>query len=66
MTVQEQVMRLPKLDKLRLMEAIWEDLSRTETDIESPNWYFDELSQTKRRLEDVLDWEEAKKKLREE
>lgn len=69
MTVQEQVLQLPKIEKLRLMEAIWEDLSRTETDIESPSWHLEELAKTEERLkegkEGILDWEDAKNKLRE-
>lgn len=68
MTVQEQVLQLPKMEKLKLMEAIWEDLSKSEEQIESPNWHFDELAQTEQRLKDgkeeVLDWEDAKNKLR--
>jgi hypothetical protein len=68
MTVQEQVLRLPKMEKLKLMEAIWEDLSKSEEQIESPSWHFGELAQTEQKLkegtEEVLDWEEAKNKLR--
>jgi len=64
----EAVRKLPRAEKLRLMETLWEELSRSEGEFESPAWHADELAQTERRLaegkEQVLDWEEAKKKLR--
>ena len=70
MTVQQQVMQLPTADKLRLMEALWTDLSRNEAEIESPEWHKQALKETESRLsqgkEEVIDWEDAKRQLRNE
>ncbi len=64
----EAVRQLPRSDKLKLMETLWEELSRPESEFESPPWHAKELAETERRLaegrEQVLEWETAKKKLR--
>jgi hypothetical protein len=63
-----QQMTIP--DKLRLMEALWKDLSRGEVNITSPGWHGDVLAERDRLIESgqesFLDWEIAKKKLRDE
>lgn len=50
------------------MEAIWEDLSKSETDVESPSWHAKVLKETEARVaagqERVVDWESAKQELR--
>jgi len=52
------------------METLWEELSRSEEEFESPAWHAEELARTEQRLaegkEQILDWEEAKKKLRQQ
>ncbi len=67
MTIQA-VQQLPRSEKLRLMEAPWEDLSRPDSELQSPAWHAEELAATERRLaegkEQILDWEVAKKELR--
>jgi hypothetical protein len=67
MTV-EAMRELPRSEKLKLMEALWEALSRPDDHFESPAWHASELAETERRLtegkEEVLDWETAKKTLR--
>ena len=67
MTV-EAVRKLPRAEKLRLMETLWEELSRSEDELESPAWHAEELTRTEHRLEEgkeqILDWETAKKELR--
>jgi hypothetical protein len=64
----EAVRQLPRLEKLRLMETLWEELSRPEDNFESPAWHAKELAETEQRLaegkEQVLNWETAKKNLR--
>jgi len=64
----EAVRKLPRAEKLRLMETLWEELSRSEAELESPAWHAEELARTEQRLaegkEEILDWESAKKKLR--
>jgi hypothetical protein len=66
----EAVRRLPRSEKLKLMETLWSELSRPDADFESPAWHAKELADTERRLaqgkEQILDWEDAKKKLRSE
>ena len=67
MTVQT-MQQMPRSEKLKLMESLWEELSRPEGDFESPAWHEAELAETDRRLaagqEQVLDWDAAKKMLR--
>ena len=52
------------------MEAIWDDLSRNEEAFESPAWHKEELAATEERVkagkEQFVDWEQAKKELREQ
>ena len=64
----EAIHELPRSEKLKLMETLWEDLSRSETEFESPAWHADELAKTEKRLaegkEQVMDWGTAKKALR--
>ena len=68
MTIEEQALQLPRTEKLRLMEALWSDLSPEEDRLESPAWHESALRDTERRLangeEQILDWEDAKRKLR--
>jgi hypothetical protein len=60
--------QMSRLEKLSAMEALWEDLSRDEKTLESPAWHEDALRETERRVaageEKPLDWELAKKELR--
>lgn len=56
-------------EKLRLMEALWADLSRHEEAMELPAWHANVLQETGQRVaegkETAIDWETAKKELRE-
>jgi hypothetical protein len=67
MTIQA-VQQLPRSAKLKLMKALWEGLSRSDTDLEPPAWHAEELAATEQRLaegkEEILDWEVAKRELR--
>jgi hypothetical protein len=55
-------------DKLRVMEELWKDLTRNESEFESPAWHLEVLQQREERLktgeETPIDWETAKKELR--
>lgn len=57
-------------DKLRLMEALWQNLSMTAEEIVSPQWHGEVLAERDRLIESgeetFIDWETAKKQLREE
>ncbi len=60
--------QMPREEKVRLMEALWADLSRNDEAFEAPAWHGDVLRETAERLaagsEQVLDWAEAKDRLR--
>jgi Putative addiction module component len=57
-------------EKLHAMETLWADLCRRAPDETTPEWHADILEERERRLaadqEAVLDWEEAKRRLRQE
>lgn len=59
---------LSREEKLKVMEDIWEDLSRDDKEVESPNWHQETLKETEHRLntgqEKIVDWKDAKKELR--
>ena len=61
-----QEMSLP--DKLELLEALWDDLSRRPDKLPSPEWHKDVLEERRQRvqagLETFSDWETAKQDIR--
>jgi hypothetical protein len=63
-----EIKHLSREEKLRVMEAIWKDLSNEEEQVESPDWHKEVLQETERRLssgqEKIVDWQDAKKELR--
>jgi hypothetical protein len=63
-----EIGHLSREEKLRVMEAIWEDLSRDAEQIESPDWHREALEKTDQRVrsgqEGAVDWQEAKSQLR--
>jgi hypothetical protein len=64
-----EIGHLSREDKLKVMEAIWEDLSKEDEEVESPKWHQKALLETEERLnlgeEKKVDWSTAKKELRE-
>jgi hypothetical protein len=54
--------------KLNLMEAIWDDLSRDEERLESPAWHDEVLKDREKAIEtgnaSISDWENAKHRIR--
>jgi len=60
--------RMTTEEKLRAMEALWADLSRNEAQYQSPGWHADVLNERAARVkegkESFIDWETAKKQLR--
>ncbi len=56
-------------EKLRVMEMLWNDLTRQETEFSSPAWHEEVLKKREERIkaghENFVDWETAKKHLRE-
>jgi hypothetical protein len=67
-TIDLQEMTTP--DKLRLMEKLWRNLSMTDSEVASPEWHEEVLAERDRLIdsgeETFIDWETAKKRLREE
>ena len=59
---------LSRSEKLRMMEAIWDDLVHDTVTLSSPEWHADELKETERAYEEkrteLISWETAKKFLR--
>jgi hypothetical protein len=59
-------MSLP--EKLRMMEALWEDLSRNSDALDSPAWHDAVLEERERRIAagetHFSDWEQAKADIR--
>ncbi len=55
--------------KLELMEAIWEDLSKHDQTLESPSWHEEVFRDREQALAagkaTVSDWKEAKRRIRE-
>ena len=67
-TIDLQEMTTP--DKLRLMEALWQNLSTTTSEVASPEWHGEILAERERLIdsgeERFIDWDTAKKQLRDE
>jgi hypothetical protein len=63
-----EIKQMSREEKLRVMEAIWEDLSGEDQSIQSPAWHESLLQETEQRVqsgqEKILDWKEAKRELR--
>ncbi len=57
-------------EKLEVMEEIWADLCRKPDDVPSPAWHGEVLADREAALErgeeEILDWDEAKARLRKE
>ncbi|WP_367872455.1 addiction module protein [Luteolibacter sp. Populi] len=70
MAVAVDLRRMSTVEKLRLMEDLWQDLSAGGEEIASPEWHGDVLAERERLTasgeEKFIDWEVAKKQLREE
>ena len=60
--------RLSHTDKLRAMEELWDDLSRSQDEYPSPAWHGDVLRDREKALksgqDEFVPWEEAKAILR--
>lgn len=55
-------------EKLEVMEALWQDLSRNADALESPEWHKSVLDERERKIQSgearFIDWEQAKEDLR--
>ena len=70
MITNQEIQKMPLKEKLRVMEVIWDDLSRSSNKFKSPGWHRDVLEETKKRVErgqeEMMDWEGAKERLRQD
>lgn len=70
MSVNLQLEQMTTEEKLRAMEEIWADLTRSQDDFESPAWHETVLKEREEGVkaghETFIDWEEAKKHLRDQ
>jgi len=61
--------RLTRSEKLRAMEELWVDLTRTEDDFQSPDWHGDVLRERDDALktgrDEFVPWAEAKRIIQE-
>ena len=68
MITTQQVEQMSRTEKLQVMEAIWTALSASDVEVESPAWHADALRETEERFsrgeERIVDWESAKRELR--
>ena len=60
--------KLTVAQKLALMETLWDDLSKHEKSIESPDWHEEVLRDREKAIAagkaSFSDWEEAKERIR--
>ena len=68
-TALEQIHQMPLREKLLVLEAIWDDISREEENLEVPQWHKDILDERECMVADgkaqFIDWEAAKKQIKE-
>ena len=60
--------KMSRDEKLRVMEALWADLSKDDDRFESPAWHAQALREAERAMKNgkakFSDWQEAKKRIR--
>jgi len=68
MITADEILELPKGEKLRIMEILWSNLTNSSDEIGSPSWHGDALSETAKRVsegdETPIDFSTAKEMLR--
>ncbi len=62
------IANMTRTEKLRMMEALWDDMSREPAGIASPEWHVQALNEAEREVADnraaFVSWDAAKKTLR--
>lgn len=60
--------KLPAIEKLKIIEALWGDLVTDENNLPPPSWHENELKSTEEKFIagdiEILNWQQAKKELR--
>ncbi|MEX2579180.1 MAG: addiction module protein [Verrucomicrobiales bacterium] len=68
MVTADEILELPKDEKLRIMELLWSNLTGSGDEIDSPSWHGEVLSETAKRVsegaETPIDFSTAKEILR--
>jgi hypothetical protein len=68
MSVSLPLSEMSLAEKLRMMEALWEDISRNSDALESPEWHHTVLQEREKRIakgeSQFMDWEQAKTDIR--
>jgi Putative addiction module component len=63
----DEIEQMPLHDKLIFMETLWDGISRSEADLEIPNWHKDVLDGREAMITKgeakFIDWETAKKQI---
>ncbi|MAS94445.1 MAG: acyl-protein synthetase [Verrucomicrobiales bacterium] len=70
MVTVDEILALPKDERLRIMELLWSGLTESDESIDSPSWHDEVLSETAKRVaegtETPIDFSAAKEILRSE
>ncbi len=70
MDLLQSIHNLPRIEKIKVMEFLWKELTLEEKKYDSPRWHRDALAETEKRMaegkEKIIDWSEAKQMLRNE
>ena len=65
----EEIHKMPLREKLLVMEALWDEISRDEQNVEVPQWHKDVLDERERLIAEgkaqFIDWEDAKNQIKE-
>ena len=51
-TLEKEIQKLPKLEKLGFMQFIWADLLKVEDPIQLPDWHHLELEATEKSIQE--------------
>ena len=66
----QSIHNLPRIEKIKVMEFLWEELTSDDNEFNSPDWHKNTLADTEKRMaegkEKIIDWSEAKQLLRNE
>ncbi|WGS87696.1 addiction module protein [Methylomonas sp. UP202] len=66
--ISAELRQLPATEKLKLIEALWDDLLDNENDVPALPWHQEELQRTEAAYAagdvEAVDWRQAKKALR--
>jgi len=70
MNLLETIHELPKIEKIKVMEFLWDDITVEEKSYASPKWHKEALRETEKNVsegkEKFIDWSKAKQLLRNE